>query len=130
MDVFQISCGAICKKEPSATKRVAHALTDSQKPNNKILSNVRSRRERKIKAPSVKEPDGSQKFDPQQRKGVVLSPPGIVLCPWNSHHDHFIHYVLVFEERSALRTCQENDARIGIVNPEILQKRRLHHNIA
>lgn len=127
--MFQISGGAVGKKESTATKRVAHALTDSQKPNNKILSNVGSRRERKIKAPSVKKLNGSQKFDPQQRKGVVLSPPGVVLRPWDSDHDNFIHYVLVFEERSALRACQESDAGIGIVNPEILQKRRLHHDI-
>jgi hypothetical protein len=123
VDVFQISCGAVGKKESSATKRVAHALTDSQKPNNKILPDVGSRRERKIKAPRVKELNGSQKFDPQQRKGVVLSPAGVVLRPWDSHRDHFIYYILVFEERSALGACQENDAGIGIVNPEILQKR-------
>src|SRR5262249_55403620 len=91
VDAFQIGCRAVGKKNSSTTKRVAHWLTGSQKPNHKILSNVGSRRERKIKVPSVKELKSSQKFDPQKRKGVVLSPPGVVLCPGYSHHDHFIH---------------------------------------
>src|ERR1700692_3610317 len=102
MRIAQVRDNPISEKHTAAAKGIAYTLSRVYKPEREIIAQIRARRKSQIKVPRPQRSQCAVQSPPQRRKGIVLAPARVVLCPRHLHLDDFVHQLLLGNQWSHL----------------------------
>src|SRR5579872_4229011 len=126
----QIGSYRICEQEIAAAERIRNTPSDIDEPQEKIFTQVGASGECEIEFFGAQNAESTEEIEPERGERIVLCQTRIVLRPGHFDFNNFVDQALVAEKRRAFRAGQDSDVRGGILQPQTLEKRELHRDIA
>src|SRR5579864_151226 len=117
----------ISQQRTPMSKSVPHSSIHSSYPKEKILADIRPCRKPQIEAPSAHLPQATEQIHPVP--GKIFFPTRHMLRPRHNHRNDLVNQALPLHHWNGSRTPHQRDMCLRIVQPEILEERRQHHEV-